>query len=155
MDTHVDLARCLLLLSGCCCLLAQVFFIVGEFVLVIIAVTFSSWRGQFLCGAVVSGARCCCGPWSLESGRWLQVQGRNQEALQVRARAGLTRLWQQPGDWCAGCAGRPSSSCTSCKPAEHVWLYRSAAVRLWCLGCLVPPAGPGRHCPAERQPAAA
>eukprot|EP00879_Flechtneria_rotunda_P027300 GHRR01029243.1.p1 GENE.GHRR01029243.1~~GHRR01029243.1.p1 ORF type:complete len:125 (+),score=32.50 GHRR01029243.1:74-448(+) len=61
----------------------QVFFIVGEFLLVLFAVLLPSWRGQFLAGAVLSGISL--GLWCLvpESGRWLHVQGKAEEAMQV------------------------------------------------------------------------
>jgi hypothetical protein len=64
----------------------QCFFILGEFTLVIIAVALSSWRGQFTAGAVLCAASLLL--WFLipESGRWLQVQGRGEEAYQVRVR---------------------------------------------------------------------
>lgn len=65
----------------------QCFFILGEFTLVIIAVALSSWRGQFTAGAVLCAASLLL--WFLipESGRWLQVQGRGEEAYQVRVHA--------------------------------------------------------------------
>jgi hypothetical protein len=64
--------------------LVQCFFILGEFTLVIIAVALSSWRGQVTAGAVLCAASLLL--WFLipESGRWLQVQGRGEEAYQVR-----------------------------------------------------------------------
>jgi hypothetical protein len=61
----------------------QVFFIVGEFALVLFAVTFSSWRGQFAAGAVLSGLSLLMWPLLPESGRWLLVHGRREEAWQV------------------------------------------------------------------------
>jgi hypothetical protein len=61
----------------------QVFFVMGEFALVIIAVALPSWRSQFAAGAVLCAASLLL--WFLvpESGRWLQVQGRAEEAYQV------------------------------------------------------------------------
>lgn len=63
--------------------LLQVFFVMGEFALVIIAVAIPSWRGQFAAGAILCTASL--GLWFVvpESGRWLQVQGRGEEAYQV------------------------------------------------------------------------
>lgn len=66
-------------------MMLQVFFVMGEFTLVVIAVAISSWRGQFAAGAIL-----CTGSLGLwfvvpESGRWLQVQGRGEEAYQVRS----------------------------------------------------------------------
>lgn len=63
----------------------QVFFIVGEFALVVVAVIFPSWRGQFAAGAVLTAASLGLWPLLPESGRWLYVQGHTQQALQVRA----------------------------------------------------------------------
>jgi hypothetical protein len=66
-------------------MMLQVFFVMGEFTLVVIAVAISSWRGQFAAGAILCTASL--GLWFVvpESGRWLQVQGRGEEAYQVRS----------------------------------------------------------------------
>lgn len=69
---------------------SQVFFILGEFALVVIAVAFSNWRGQFAAGAVLCGASLLLWFVVPESGRWLQVQGRGEEAYQVGMHAGTT-----------------------------------------------------------------
>lgn len=61
----------------------QVFFIMGEFLLVIIAVVLPAWRAQFAAGAVLCGASTLLWFVVPESGRWLQVQGRAEEAQQV------------------------------------------------------------------------
>jgi hypothetical protein len=63
---------------------SQVFFIIGEFSLVLAAVLFKSWRGQAAACAAVSGAALLLWPLLPESGRWLLVQGRRDEALKVR-----------------------------------------------------------------------
>jgi hypothetical protein len=63
--------------------LLQVFFIVGEFALVIIAVALPSWRGQFAAGAVLCAASLLLWPLLPESGRWLYVQGRTEAAMEV------------------------------------------------------------------------
>jgi OCT family organic cation transporter-like MFS transporter 4/5 len=65
-------------------MLLQVFFIMGEFALVIIAVALPSWRGQFAAGAVLCAASLLLWPLLPESGRWLYVQGRTHEAMEVR-----------------------------------------------------------------------
>jgi len=74
-------------------LLLQVFFIIGEFALVVIKVALPAWRSQFTAGAVLCALSLLL--WFLvpESGRWLQVQGRGEEAYQVR-----------PGRHCSKCA---------------------------------------------------
>lgn len=66
-------------------LLLQVFFIMGEFALVVIGVALPAWRSQFTAGAVLCALSLLL--WFLvpESGRWLQVQGRGEEAYQVRS----------------------------------------------------------------------
>jgi hypothetical protein len=56
---------------------------VGEFALVIIAVATQSWRAQFGAGAVLCAASLLLWFVVPESGRWLQVQGRGEEAYQV------------------------------------------------------------------------
>jgi hypothetical protein len=66
--------------------LNQVFFIVGEFSLVIIALAFNNWRSQFLAAAVLCLSALLLWPLVPESGRWLQVQGRTAAAMQVNAR---------------------------------------------------------------------
>lgn len=71
---------CNLLVPAAC---LQVFFIVGEFALVIIAVMLPSWRGQFAAGAVLCAAALLLWPLVPESGRWLYVQGHTDEAMEV------------------------------------------------------------------------
>jgi MFS family permease len=64
----------------------QVFFIAGEFTLVLVAVVLfpASWRAQVGACAVLSGALLLVWPLLPESGRWLLAQGRGDDALQVR-----------------------------------------------------------------------
>uniref|UniRef100_A0A383VW07 Major facilitator superfamily (MFS) profile domain-containing protein n=1 Tax=Tetradesmus obliquus TaxID=3088 RepID=A0A383VW07_TETOB len=66
-------------------IITQVFFIVGEFALVIIAVVLPSWRGQFAAGAVLCAAALLLWPLVPESGRWLYVQGHTDEAMEQMA----------------------------------------------------------------------
>ncbi|KAF8065845.1 OCT4 [Scenedesmus sp. PABB004] len=76
----------------------QVFFIAGEFVLVAIG-TLPSWRAQFAAGAAVCAASLALWPLVPESPRWLFVQGRSDEAMQVLgalARRNGTRLPPMP-----------------------------------------------------------
>jgi OCT family organic cation transporter-like MFS transporter 4/5 len=63
---------------------------VGEFALVIIGVALPSWRGQFAAGAVLCAASLLLWFVVPESGRWLQAQGRTEEAQQ--SLAALARL---------------------------------------------------------------
>jgi hypothetical protein len=90
------------------CHALQVFFIVGEFALVIIAVALPSWRGQFAAGAVLCAGSLLLWPLLPESGRWLYVQGRTDEAMEVsrgvrcvpfQLHVGDAALCERP--WCA------------------------------------------------------
>jgi hypothetical protein len=74
------------------CTPPQVFFIMGEFALVIIAVALPSWRGQFAAGAVLCAASLLLWPLLPESGRWLYVQGRTHEAMEV---SGMRDTWDE------------------------------------------------------------
>lgn len=83
--THFHAKRSLLFMFMCLfSSLLQCFFILGEFVLVAIAVALPSWRAQFTAGALLCAASLLLWFVVPESGRWLQVQGRGEEAYQVR-----------------------------------------------------------------------
>jgi hypothetical protein len=62
----------------------QVLFIVGEFALVVFAVSIKPWKGHFAAAAVLGAAFLLLWPLLPESARWLLVQGRKEEAKQVR-----------------------------------------------------------------------
>jgi hypothetical protein len=87
-----------------------VFFIVGEFLLVNIAVIFPAWRGQYAACAVLGAA--CMLLWLVvpESGRWLQVQGRGEEAYEVGV---LDRRLRSP----AWRKQHRADDVTSCRPS--------------------------------------
>jgi OCT family organic cation transporter-like MFS transporter 4/5 len=63
----------------------QIAFIAGEFALVAAASAFPSWRGQAAATAAANAALLLLWPLLPESGRWLQCQGRMEEATKVRA----------------------------------------------------------------------
>lgn len=72
----------------------QVFFIVGEFALVVIGVAFTSWRGQFAAAAVFCAVTLVLWPVIPESGRWLYVKGQTEQAMQVRP-AAIVEAWSR------------------------------------------------------------
>jgi hypothetical protein len=61
----------------------QVFFIAGEFLLVLVSVVFPAWRAQAAAAAVLTGALLLLWPVLPESGRWLLAHGRKDEAMKV------------------------------------------------------------------------
>jgi MFS family permease len=88
----------------------QIFFIVGELALVAIS-ALRGWRAMTAAVAALNGALLLLWPFVPESGRWLQVVGRKDEAFKARGwgcgssrGGGLERGRHQPG-WAAR-AGR-------------------------------------------------
>jgi hypothetical protein len=79
----------------------------GEFALVIIAVALPSWRGQFAAGAVLCAASLLLWPLLPESGRWLYVQGRTHEAMEVSG-CRLVSKGQCSG-WLRSCVDPPKA----------------------------------------------
>jgi hypothetical protein len=77
----------------------QVLFIVGEFALVLFALSMKPWKGHFAAAAILGAAFLALWPLLPESARWLLVQGRSEEAKQVRGQYGAA----------GGAAGSPSS----------------------------------------------
>ncbi|KAI8477034.1 MAG: major facilitator superfamily domain-containing protein [Monoraphidium minutum] len=98
---------------------SQIFFIVGEFTLVGVAAIWGSWRAQAGACAALHAALLLLFPLIPESGRWLLVQGRKEEAMQVLetfARRNGTRAPDQPlvdiGRGPAGAGGAPAPRLT-------------------------------------------
>lgn len=75
--------------AGIC---TQIFFILGEFALVVFALMFKSWRSLTGAACVLNAAFLLLWPLLPESGRWLLVQGHKQECMQVYRAAWSVQL---------------------------------------------------------------
>lgn len=68
---------------GAAAIFTQLWFIGGEFLLVLVSVLFARWRSQAAACALLLSALLLLWPLLPESGRWLLAHGRKEEAMLV------------------------------------------------------------------------
>ena len=71
-------------LTGAAAIFTQLWFVAGEFLLVLVSVVFQPWRAQAAACAVLLAMLLLLWPLLPESGRWLLAHGRKDEAMRVR-----------------------------------------------------------------------
>ncbi|KAI8471458.1 MAG: major facilitator superfamily domain-containing protein [Monoraphidium minutum] len=108
-------------------ILSQLFFIGGEFLLVVVSVLFTTWRAQAAATAVLCASLMLLWPLLPESGRWLLAHGRADEAMKVLERLARLNGTRPPGRPLAAGGGGGGAGGGAPAPRLTLWM----ALRDW------------------------
>ncbi|GLI62485.1 hypothetical protein VaNZ11_005116 [Volvox africanus] len=108
----------------------QMFFIVGEFVLVLVAFLARPWRALCFACAVINAVLLALWPALPESPRWLLVRGRKDEATAILIRIAAGNRRAMPSESLADpCGKKATASATADEAAEEGALLQQQQVQ--------------------------